>query len=585
MMGKFRKNTFLNQSIRVKLLICFCLLIIIPVSFVAWYCYGVSHDIIEEKTDRYSHDILFQTTQNLTNRVEKIEDISFNIFINPDIQSMLLSAAERQLSDYEASRYTTQIESILAAQTLYHDEVNAIYIISSAGYTYELDKTKQNYTLPDNATQLMDEAAGAAIWFGGLEDPRVVALARTINSVQNQKPVGYLVMYISTDYFYQVLADTKSVMGGEIYTADATGKIVISDDRELTGTFSPHYSVGSQTADYSFTIQELAGTKLYVAMSKEMDNGWRTVLAVPVSDYLKEIHYLRTTVALLTFAALFAAVMIAQWMAKSISRPILKLTKTMKQFGDGDLSVRCHPKAKDEIGQCMVAFSDMADHINHLINQVYEEELMKQQAELKSLQMQINPHFLYNTLETINWMARSRGNEDVGMVVKSLGDLMRATIGGKDLVTLAEEKVNLQNYLSIQQCRYADKFESEILIPEELEKCLIPKLIIQPLVENAIYHGIAPSYGQGKLSIRARREDGDLVLEVHDDGVGMTEEAIAEVLDISDSRLAEHPHSIGICNVIKRIKKLYGDAYGITIESEIGEGTIITMRIPLTQQI
>jgi two-component system sensor histidine kinase YesM len=158
---------------------------------------------------------------------------------------------------------------------------------------------------------------------------------------------------------------------------------------------------------------------------------------------------------------------------------------------------------------------------------------MKREAELKSLQMQINPHFLYNTLETINWMSRAKGNEDIGVMVKSLGDLMRATISNDDYVLLRDEVVNLSNYLNIQKYRYHDKFQAIFNIAEEAGSLYVPKLILQPLVENAIYHGIEPSFEPGIISVSAEKIREFLFIEVMDTGAGMSEETIRSVLDIT----------------------------------------------------
>jgi len=223
----------------------------------------------------------------------------------------------------------------------------------------------------------------------------------------------------------------------------------------------------------------------------------------------------------------------------------------------------------------------MAENINQLIGTVYQEQLMKREAELKSLRMQINPHFLYNTLETINWMARTGGNVDVGIMAKSLGDLMRATIDGRDTVRLCEEIASLNHYLLIQKYRYGDKFDVVLEIPKNTAKLYVPKLILQPLVENAIYHGVEPAFSHGEIRVDASLELAGLCIVVSDTGVGMGNEMIDQIMHGND----DGESSIGLRNVIKRIRTLYGEPYGLTITSEIGEGTAIRILLPIIKTI
>jgi two-component system sensor histidine kinase YesM len=316
-----------------------------------------------------------------------------------------------------------------------------------------------------------------------------------------------------------------------------------------------------------------------------MDNGWRIVTTVPVATYQSGIIKLRDTILLVAVIILLLSVLCAWRLSIGISKPVKRLTTSMGRFGHGDLMIRCPEGAKDEIGQCASAFNQMAENINFLVNQVYEEQLMKREAELKSLQMQINPHFLYNTLETINWMARTQGNDNIGIMAKALGDLMRATINGNDYVLLKDEMASLNHYLMIQKYRYGDKFDTKIDVAADTENLYVPKLIIQPFVENAIYHGIEPAFDNGVIKIVTSLQENNLIIEVSDDGVGMAQDKIEELLNCSIRGSETEQYSIGIKNVIRRIKTLFGDEYGISIQSEFGDGTIITVRIPAIDEI
>jgi two-component system sensor histidine kinase YesM len=252
----------------------------------------------------------------------------------------------------------------------------------------------------------------------------------------------------------------------------------------------------------------------------------------------------------------------------------------MLKIGDGDFSVSSTYDSKDEIGVLSLHFNKMVVQLKKLIRKAYQEELLKQKAELKSLRMQINPHFLYNSLESINWMARIRGIPEVGKMVKALGDLMRSSIGGEDFITIEEEIRNIENYLTIQKFRYGDKVSVEISIDPKIRKLKIPKLILQPIVENAIIHGIENKVGNGRIAITGKDNDGKILLQVEDDGLGMEEEIIAEILSEKPRQVTnEHTH-IGIRNVDRRIRMYYGDQHHIVISSTLGIGTLVSINIP-----
>lgn len=574
---------FADLGIRNKLLLSFVLLISVPVLIIAIRSFMASGRIIEQKTNQYSHDILYQVTKTMEARLEKIEDISFNIIMNQDVQASLLNAGTRQLEPYEANLVRTRIESVLSSQVLYHDEINAIYVVSSDGYVYELDKTKQHYGLMEAYVNEIRDAKGSIIWYGGMKG--VVALARCINSTRTQKPVGYLVAYVEEKFLFELINRTYSVAGGDIFVIDGNGIIVSAGNKDMIGTVSGVVHSEGQTEAYLFSTQTVDNQTQYVALSEPMKNGWRIVMRVPISAYQSEIATLRNTILLFAAVVLVLSVLLAWGLSMSISRPIRLLSTVMERFGEGDFSARCPVEAKDETGMLSATFNNMAKNINELVQKVYDEQLMKRDAELKSLQMQINPHFLYNTLETINWMARTHGTEDIGIMVKSLGDLMRATINGRDSILLKDEIVSLNNYLQIQKYRYIDKFSSDFDIEPDTELLFVPKLIVQPLVENALYHGIRPSLSNGTIIIRSRLENESLIIEVCDDGVGMTAEMIENVLDTEHHSDPSSPGSIGLQNVIKRIKVLYGNGYGIEIQSELGEGTKTTVRLPAIKDV
>jgi len=572
---------FSDLGIREKLLVFFVSLICLPVSIATLRSYYVASGIIEEKTNQYSHDILYQAAKVVEGRLEKMEGISFSVAFDRDVQEMLLETSVGGTDAYRDTQIRKRIEEVLSSQVLYNGEVDAIFVLSRQGAVYELNKSKQPYGLVAGRFGAIREAKGGTVWFGGSSAERDVALTRVIMSVRTQRPIGYFIMYVDEKYLFEPLSGTKSIRGGSIVMADGGGRIVSAASKELLGrVLSPAYQDAYRQA-YSFSRKRLDGVDQYIACSEPMRNRWRVITTVPVLIYQREIYWLRDSIFLFTAILILVSVACAWGLSLSLSRPIRLLSSAMVRFGAGDLSARAPRGGEDEVGRLSQTFNQMGDNIKVLVGKVLEEQRLKRDAELRSLQMQINPHFLYNTLESINWMARMGKADDVCVMVTSLGDLMRASINSRDYVSLREEIASLRNYLQIQKYRYGEKLEYRIDVAAGTEELSVPKLIIQPLVENAIYHGIEPSIGKGLVAIKSFLRGGDLVVAVEDNGVGMSPESIADILAVEEGGGgASAPRPIGMRNVIRRIKTLYGEPYGLEIQSEQYDSTTVTMLLP-----
>lgn len=267
----------------------------------------------------------------------------------------------------------------------------------------------------------------------------------------------------------------------------------------------------------------------------------------------------------------------------SITKPIQKLCQVAKQAGQGDFQVRVEEAGTYELVVLKESFNRMIEELGKLVEDIRIEQLNLRAAELQLLQEQINPHFLYNTLDTIIWLAESGDIEHVVKMVTSLSDFFRTTLSkGKDFISVEEEKLHIQSYLSIQQFRYRDIMEYEMNFSEEIYDYEMLKLTLQPLVENALYHGIKNKRGMGHIQVWGRKEGENLVFQVRDDGIGMTKERLCEVQQlIQGERPRDQEHSgFGLFNINQRIQLYYGSEYGLAVESTYQEGTQIQAVIP-----
>ncbi len=280
---------------------------------------------------------------------------------------------------------------------------------------------------------------------------------------------------------------------------------------------------------------------------------------------------------IVVIGALFFSVVISN----SISKPIKQLSEITNQVAKGDLTVRSNIKNGLEIKALSDSLNIMIEKISDLIDKVKIEQTNLRKTELTLLQEQINPHFLYNTLDTITWLAESKKYQDVVDMVGSLSKYFRASLSkGSALISLKEEEQHVRSYLEIQKVRYEDILTFDILIDKKLSGCLIPKITLQPIVENALYHGIKNKRRMGRITITGIRKDNNVILEVRDNGAGMTEERLEEVLDGLEQYDKEQKNFYGLFNVNERLRLYFGDEYGLEISSKYSEGTRVIVCFP-----
>jgi len=325
------------------------------------------------------------------------------------------------------------------------------------------------------------------------------------------------------------------------------------------------------------------------------ETGWKVITYVPLNILYRDAYALRRNLILLCAVTVIILSAFNLSIAMSFINPINRLVKGMKMVQKDNRIVYIDDEEReDEIGFLNKTFNEMSREINHLVNWVYREQITRKEAELKALQSQINPHFLFNTLESINWMARLNNVPEISEAVTDLSDLLEASIGREDrLITVEEEFRYSDKYISIIKMRFEDKIEFKKEILNGAGKVKIPRLLIQPLVENAVYHGIDKLRGKGEITLRAYIEGDRLVIVVMDTGPGID----SVELDALNRRLSldndtyfknlrtETRQSIGTENVNRRIKLFYGDNYGLKIESEKGKFTRVIVSIPANMEV
>lgn len=296
-----------------------------------------------------------------------------------------------------------------------------------------------------------------------------------------------------------------------------------------------------------------------------------------------QVTQFMTFIVILLMIVVFAVLVVSAYVVNSITKPVIELSKATESIAKGNFEKRVGVSTKDEVALLAESTNDMARHLQVMVDKIKEDERKVRYTELRLLQEQINPHFLYNTLDTIIWLIECENNEGAVNMVVSLSDFFRLVLSkGREYITIREEEKHVKSYLEIQQVRYRDILEYNIDIDDELYEYKILKLTLQPLIENSLYHGIKYKRAKGSIEISGRMENNNIILKVKDTGVGMDEETLKRLQEEISRPCKETESGFGIANVNERIKMNFGSKYGVSVESEVGVGTTVTVMIPAT---
>ncbi|WP_313076188.1 sensor histidine kinase [Lacrimispora sp.] len=565
---------FHRQGFLSKLLFIFLTMILIPVIFLSFLEYYYSKKMLTEKTNDYLKNLASVTLSKIDSTVLDIENVAFYINGNENVQTSLKNENHTAGDRVAYYRNYSGIREILSSYVLLRQEINAISIRSEFGREYTYTKTRYGPPL-DIAGYIRGEKQ---YW---VVDKNHIVLMKQLNAFSSQSLLGYIALDVNARSLYDIIADIDLTQSGRIFLVNEEGRILVTESEVSSGELlgEPYRKYFGQEEAFYNNVR-VGNTYYSVYNSGAISNGWHMMLAIPRDYYMRDITRLQNAILPIALVTAFVTAMLSIFVARGITRPMRNLSQAMEDFGQGNFDINCQVDSEDEIGRLSHTFNQMVMDMNSLVNTVYEQKVMKQEAQMKSLQMQINPHFLYNTLDTINWMARIQNVDEIGDMVAALSSMMRYSLEKKSFVQLREEVKSLRDYLAIQNYRYEDKMEAEIEIGEELMIFYIPKLLIQPILENAIVHGIEEKLDKGHILITAKREGEDIYIQVEDDGVGMTEESMSHIL-MEDYSIENRGHtSIGVVNVNRRIQMIYGKDYGLLVQSVLGAGTKVTIHIP-----
>ncbi|WP_199617614.1 cache domain-containing sensor histidine kinase [Paenibacillus alkalitolerans] len=583
MLPNMMLRTYRNMDIKSKLFLFLSLVMLsgLTITFSAlYYVYSIYDRQLYEK----SSQLLNLSSTAIEAELRKIQRMSFGILSNGEIQSTLLAIREGN-ADYENFQNRAALKNTLVRHITSEHYVMSLHLIDSLNK--ESFAAGNNISIPDGKLENIRAethlAEGRVRWFYPDENDSAVIMAREIRSYEGLSltPIGTLIIRINLRKLLDDLAAGSDAAGGGLRIM--SGRDAIIPDNPPAQTIPSAAATSDRQTGYD--IANSNGKHVFISYIRSPYTGWTYYNIVPYNSIFDKVVYMKKMLIagfLVTFAA---AAVTGMGFARSITKPIQSFTAQMKALHKGGLEsiepgglppVSGH---MDEVGLLHRTFRMMIARIHELIQENYVKQLSIKETEFKALQAQINPHFLYNTLETINWMAQTEGHANISRVALSLGHLLRSSISLKEpLITVREEIEIVRSYLTIQKIRFEDQLEYELAVPEPAAGCLIPKLSLQPIVENSVNYALEEMMETCLIRVRAVIEDGRLLVTVDDNGPG-TDPMLLEKLYSGEIR--PRGSGIGLRNIDERIRLMFGESYGLTVESGFGSGTRIRLSLPV----
>lgn len=567
------------RSVRTQMMLFFSLLIMVPVILSSVNVYYALRHYLMQSYIRHQE----QASGNLAGELDalrrKLEDLSLRIFGDRDIQAYLATPMPEPSADQldKTTRFRQAFQNYASSV----DPRVSLFIVkgNQAVYGDGLTPGVQRYIQLRLAAA--DRYGGLPVW-DVWEGQGKAVLFRRINDNRTDlnRPIGYLFLFFDRSEIERTIARYTLDQGQQFAVYDREGYFSVSTDDSMDP--AQIRRLGQALGDGGERELVLGGVRC-VAFA-ENRGPWTLVSWMPrklVLQPANEMFYgiLFTAVVLILFS-----VFLVLFLSHRITKPLKLLQRKMKHIGEGRFAVRIPVERNDEVGELTAALNRMSDEIASLIEKNKEEESKRRQIQLQTLEYQINPHFLYNTLDSVNMLARKHNDPVIADIVTYLSRLFRIGLNqGREMITVGDEIRHVTYYLKIQEIRFEGQLYWDIQADESIEHVKMIKFVLQPLVENSINHGIRKRDEAGHIYVRAWVEPGFVVLEVEDDGVGMDPEQLERVrasLEENAEEETDKDHGFGLRNVHQRIRLHYGPEYGLALTSEKGDGTVVTVRLP-----
>lgn len=557
-------------------LLCF---LAITTAFVE-YTNTIMENYIKEKSEQQASGIAFNIEMELEEAMNLSDSVYYRILKEWDVD-------EEELAQQLQFFYEENKNRISNIAIVGQDGIG----IQSYPQKAECYQTRLNY--PEEVWNHIEKIFFSnphmqqQITVQGIQYKKVITVSRYVELKKNGT-IFPAVLLIDINYaaIERIFQKSGEDLYGYHYLENEKGESLYHprEQRIESGFYEEKTKIEKEQPD-GFSEQSVDGKKYGIYLQTIGYTGWKLVGITNISKTFEDNVQVKRTIWLIVLVVGTALMLINGYGIRKITRPIRKLSDTMEEFSEGNLEVRADVKGNAEVTLLSDKFNEMVLKIKNLMDKNIQKEKEQQEMQMKLLQSQINPHFLYNTLDSIIWMIQSKEYKGASEMVSALAKFFRISLNrGEDIITLQKELEHARQYLKIQNIRFQDKFEYIIEADERLYEYICPKLIIQPLVENAIYHGMEGMCGDGEIQIRLYEVKNQIQIDVIDNGEGMSQEQVEHILH-HKVKSGSRGSGIGVYNVNQRIGLYFGERYGVSIVSEIDEGTTVRITMPKVKKI
>ena len=572
---------FRKFSIKTRLVIALLMISIIPLVGISGYSFHIFSAALQEKLSASISQTLSMINLNMVSEIEKYQYLCGSICISEEIKKGLL---KKDMTDMEKNQAILEIQSMIRNKIIYPAQAKNITVYDTDGnifYDLGYDGFYQK-DVDRILSQLEEQDQDVWAYAHTYRDRNILVLGRRIyEHYSKSRVIGYTLISIEEKIFSKTVLEPVGL-------SDSSNIMYMNLDGTVLSSWNRSIALGEKTGDEllkkiqerlpkktdSFSIHENGEEQLVTYIfNKNLNQLF--VYTMPYHYINSEVYAMLKQILVVVMFLVLLCIGIVAMVYQGIMSPIKRMLEFCREVSEGKLSVRIQDKHKDELSRLSGSMDHMADTIEHLMDQQKSQEKKKRELELQMLQYQLNPHFLFNTLNSLRFVAAMHKDQIVSDGIQALSSLLQNTLTNKnEYITIQEELENLENYFSILRIRYAGSFEYSFHVEEdELLSCLVPKLILQPLAENSVMHGSSDNGTVMEIQITCWRENKDVMIELSDDGKGF---------EVTVDALAPHPERkrIGVANVNDRIQLNFGRKYGLKINSQPGKGTTCTLTLP-----
>jgi two-component system sensor histidine kinase YesM len=552
---------------------CVIMLMVCMVSLTAFH---IIADGYERQIYTEAAEVLQLASITVDNELTRIEKLSFQISTDARIQEYLAFIKNND-ANYESFKVKENLANRLMLFMQQENYISSLRMIDAQGQAVNTVLYSINEPNEDLIT-VAKQANGSNSWIYGEHDSQYLISVRQVKGMKNLNlsHYGVLAAWIDMEKLTRQHLDFSQ---NKLFLMAKDNRFVYANQPDLFAAEDFPF----QNSRKGFNIHEINGIKYLISYQKSHTNDGLTYYNVlPYEVISQQTTRLRSIMTFLFIGLFIIVIIVNRIAASSITKPLMALTEMIKTVQRGSFDIPNTSQEftnMDETGHLHRNFRIMLEKINELFRENYQKQLIIQETEYKALQAQINPHFLYNTLDTINWMAHMNNQTRIAEMVEALGQMLRSIISKKEpLITLEEELRIVKDYITIQKNRFDDRLDFHLNLAEDLNFCLIPKLTIQPVIENAIQHGLEMTMEVCRIEVNIRSAFELIEISISDNGPGMEPHVLE---DLKAGVIHSQKTGIGLTNIDERMKLMFGEGYGITIQSELGLGTTVAFNLPI----